>query len=103
MSESMKPNVKYYPKLKTIARMHVYMPEYSITLWYYLYQIIKKIIREPDIEKSGSWTFKNIKSDQKCQVRTNTNFAVKCNRQTYLSNDKYNDPKPEMCMFKPLV
>ena len=89
--------------------MHVYIPEYSITLWYYLYQIIKKIIREPDIEKSGSWTFKNIKSDQKCQVRTNmnqvrtnTNFALKRNPQTYLNNDKYNDPKPEMCMFKPL-
>ena len=72
-------------------------------------KLLKKIISQPDTEKSGSWTFKNIKSEQKCQVgtnmiqvRTNTNFAMKHNPQTYLNNDEYNHPKSEMCMFKPL-
>ena len=84
-----------------IVRMQVYMSKYSITLKnHLLYQIIKQIIRQPDIEKSGSWIFKNIKSEQKCQVgtnmnqvRTNTNFAMKHNHQTYLNNDEYNNPK----------
>ena len=65
-------------------------------------------MRQPDTEKSGSWTFKNIKSEQICQVgtsmnqvRTNTNFAMKHNPQPYLNNDEYNNPKPEMCMLKP--
>ena len=34
------------------------------------------------------------------QVRTNMNFAMKHNVQSYLNNDKYN-PKSERCMFKP--
>ena len=90
--------------------MHVYMSEYSITLQsYLLYQIIKKIIRQPEIEKSVSQTFKNIKSERKYhirrnmnQVRTNRNFAIKHNPQTYLNNDEYNNPKFETCMFRPL-
>ena len=32
------------------------------------------------------------------QVRMNTNFAKKQNSQTYLNNDKYNNPKSETCM-----
>ena len=32
------------------------------------------------------------------QIRTNTNFAKKQNPQTYLNNDKYNNPKSETCM-----
>ena len=90
--------------------MHVYMSEYSITLQsYLLYQIIKKIIRQPDIENSVSWTLKNTKSERKCHIRTNmnqvitnTNFAMKHNPQTYLNNDEYNNPKSETCMFRPL-
>ena len=32
------------------------------------------------------------------QIRTNTNFAKKQNPQTYLNNDKYNNPKSETSM-----
>ena len=32
------------------------------------------------------------------QIRTNTNFAKKQNPQTYLNNDKYNNPNSETCM-----
>ena len=87
-----------------IVRMHVYMSEYN----YLLYQIMKEIIRQLDIQKSSSQTFKNIKSEEKCQVQTNmnqfrinTNFTMKHNPQTYLDNDNYNNLKPKMWMFKP--
>ena len=73
------------------------------------YSNYSKKIKQPDTEKSGSRTFKNIKSEQKCQVRINMNqvrasinFAMKHNPQTYLNNDEYNNPKSEMSMFKPL-
>ena len=72
-------------------------------------KLFKKIIRQPDIEKSASQICKTIKSEQKCQVRTNRNqvsanmnFAMKHNPQTYLNSDKYNSPKYEMCKFKAL-
>ena len=33
------------------------------------------------------------------QVRTNINFGMKHNIQTYLINDEYNNPKSDRCMF----
>ena len=72
-------------------------------------RLFKRIIRQPDIEKSGSLAYNNIKSEQKCQVgknvnqvRTSMNFAMKHKPQTYLNNDTYNNSQSEMCIFKQL-
>ena len=68
---------------------------------------IRMIVRIPVyMSKSGSWKSNqstNVASEQ-TYIKSEQTRILQWNtfKQTYLNNDKYNNPKSGTCMFKPL-